>query len=330
MTSKEVVKRAVHFRNPPYIPLLYYKSFEKADLLSIPIEKHYAGADGRTSEWGFKWEDFEFEFAFGQTKSPAIQNWNDLEAYIPPDHLDLSRFDVAKEMMEKYPDRYYIADLSLSGFTIMTFVRGFENLLEDLYLEPEKVEQLADIVFGFEEELIRLAAGHGFDAVQFADDWGSQQSLLISPEMFRKIFKPRYQKQYALAHKLGLDVYLHSCGYILDIIPDLIEIGLDILNPGQPSLNGIEKLGMQFGGKICFACPVNYQTTGVSGTPAEINQEVQAYVQHLSRPEGGFIGLVTERTYQLGASQENQKAIIAAFEAYCGKNNPIDSCGACR
>lgn len=325
MTRKEVVKRAVHFEQAPYIPLLYFKSYEKTDLLPLPVITHYGGDDSLTSEWGFKWEDFQFEFAFGQTKTPAFASWDEFPFIKRLDPSAPGRFDIAKQRMAEYPERYYIADLGLSGFTVMAFMRGFNALMEDFYLEPDKVDALADYVFGTEEALIRRIATQGFDAVELADDWGMQKSLLISPDLFRKVFKPRYQKQFALAHSLGLDVFLHSCGYIYDIIPDLIEAGLDILNPGQPSLNGIARMGSNFGGKICFACPVSYQTTGVSGSLEDIDAEIRSYIEHFASPRGGFIGLVTERTYQLGASEENQSAIIRGFETYAGEHHPFSS-----
>jgi uroporphyrinogen decarboxylase len=234
-----------------------------------------------------------------------------------PDPHDETRFYKIKEMRQKYgPDKYYKANFNMGGFNIMYILRGFEEIMEDLYFDRQKVEHLADIVFGFEEEIIRQAKDHGYDGIGLADDWGSQTSLLINPKMWREIFKPRYKRQIELAHEHGLDVYMHSCGYIFDIIPDLIEIGLDIVNPGQPSINGIEKMGRSYGGKICFACPVSYQTTGVSGSREDIFEEIREYVEYLGKFNGGLVGVIPEDAYGLGITAEKCAYMVEAYKKY--------------
>ena len=90
---------------------------------------------------------------------------------------------------------------------------------------------------------------------------------MIQPELWRQFFKERYREQFQLAHSLGMKVFFHSCGQVYDIIPDLIEIGTDLLNLNQPDLFGIEKLGQEFGGRVCFVCPVDHQTVAIHGTP---------------------------------------------------------------
>jgi uroporphyrinogen-III decarboxylase len=216
-------------------------------------------------------------------------------------------------------DKYYKANFVLSGFGIMTALRGFSETMEDLCLERENLEKLADKVFGFEEGVIELLKPQGFDAVGFADDWGTQKGLFISPQLWREVFKPRYRRQIELAHNCGLDLYFHSCGYIYDIIPDLIEIGLDILNPGQPNLNNIRRMGELFSGKICFACPVSYQTTGISGSKEEIYREIGELVERLGNRNGGLIGIVPTDIIGLGAKPENIRYMLDAFRALCKK-----------
>jgi membrane protein YqaA with SNARE-associated domain len=204
---------------------------------------------------------------------------------------------------------------TVTGFTVMTFLRGFSELMEDLYLEREHVEALADIVLGFEEGVIRQLKAEGFDSVGLADDWGTQSSLFISPALWREVFKPRYKRQIELAHACGLDVYFHCCGYIYEIIPDLIEIGLDILNPGQPNINNVRRMGEAFSGKICFACPVSYQTTGISGTPEHIRAEVREFVDCLGNRDGGLIGIIPGDLPGLGAPQSNIDCMVEAFRS---------------
>lgn len=320
---KEAVKKAIHFEEPPYIPLMYYglDRIEKTDAVMLGVEEMYGGEDGRTTEWGFKWKESGGEFKLGVVQEPIITEWDELENYQPLNAAREDRFLKTRPIMEKYPDKYYIADFILSGFTIMSFIRGFEEFMVDMVIERENVERLADVVFGAEEELIRQCAKEGFDAICLADDWGTQTSLLISREMICDIFMPRYKKQIELAHSLGLDVMMHSCGYIIDIIDDFIEIGLDVINPGQPILNGISALGERFGGKICFACPIGYQSTAIHGTVDDIDREVKEYVDRLNVQNGGLMGLVASFNgiYSLGAPKENARAVETAFEKYCGR-----------
>ena len=138
------------------------------------------------------------------------------------------------------------------------------------------------------------------------------RSLILSPSLWRRHFRERYRRQFALAHELGLEVYFHSCGYIREIIPDLIEVGVDMLNLSQPNLYDIQELGRSFGGQVCFVCPVSYQTTSISGSVQEIYADVRSLIEHLGRFHGGLIGYVEEYS-SIGMSQENYQACIRAF-----------------
>lgn len=317
MNKKEQVKKAIHMQGPDYIPLMYSKTLKNSDVINVPVEMHFTGPAKEISEWGFKWDFLDKNLSLGQPKTPIIQTLDDFNTFKAPDPYDPSRFLRMKEAKELWgEERYFIGDLKLTGFTIMSLMRGFSDFLEDLYINPDEVNQLADKVFAFEAGIIRQLKEHGFDAVGLADDYGSQLNLFMPPKLWREVFKPRLKKHIELAHECGLDVFLHSCGYIYDIIPDLIEIGLDMLNPGQPSLNGIKRMGENFGGKICFVCPVSYQTTGVSGCREDIFNEVKEYVECLGSFNGGLIGLVNEDMETLGASPENNTFIMEAFEKY--------------
>ena len=296
---------------PDRIPIMIYnRDWKRSDMIPIEVIHHFNGPDKDTSEFGFQWE--MPDETMGQPKEALIHDWSELDALPFPDPSDPERFARVRPVMEKYGEKYYVASLSLTGFTIMTFLRGFEDTLIDLSLEPEAVNQLADKVFGFEEEVIRQAKAYGFHAVAFFDDWGTQNSLIISPEKWREFFKPRYRRQFALCHELGMDVYFHCCGYILDIIDDLIDIGVDILNLSQPNIFDIPELGRRFGGRVCFLCPVSYQTTSLTGTRAEIFADAKLLMDHLTCNGGGLIGYA-EEYHSIGMSEENYQSCIDAF-----------------
>jgi uroporphyrinogen decarboxylase len=317
MNSRELVKKAVQFERPERIPVSYPYDLHSSDIINIEVEHHYQGPEKTLSEWGFEWARLENDLTMGQPKEPVLKTWDDLKRYRAPDPRLPGRFDAVQSIRTKYgEDKYYKANFVLSGFTLMCFLRGFSEILEDLYLERENLEKLADVVFGFEEELIKQLKPQGFDVVGLADDWGNQKNLFISPKLWREIFKPRYRRQCELAHQCGLDVYFHCCGYIFDIIPDFIEIGVDILNPGQPNLNNIRRMGEHFSGKICFACPVSYQTTGISGDKEDIEREVKDLAECLGNHHGGLIGLIPLDLVNLGAKPENIDYMREAFRRY--------------
>ena len=311
MKSKECVLKAIKFQGPDYVPLFFFnKDKDQSDIIQVDIQKHFGGPGQNLSEWGFVWE--RQDETMGQPKEHPIKDWSDLNHFRVPDPDEPGRFGEAEQTIATNRDRFLIAGLGLSGFTTMTFLAGFENTLEGLYFEPQNVARLAELVFGFEEELIRRCAAYPFDAVSFADDWGTQNNLIISPQQWRDFFKPRYQRQIDLIHQLGMLAVFHCCGQIYEIIPDFIEIGVDVLNLSQPNLFDLNKLGREFGGKTCFMCPVSYQTTSISGTREDIFNEVRSLVENLGCYHGGLIGYI-EEYHSVGMSGANYQSCIEAF-----------------
>ena len=310
----------MRFGGPERVPIyLFNRDQDQSDIVAMDVQHHFLGPARDRSEWGFGWN--RLDATMGQPTSYLIEDWGDLARLRTPDPSAAWRFAGAHEFRQTYHDRFRLASLGLSGFTTMWCLRRFDRLMLDLAEHPTQVDELADLVFGFEEALIRELPRHGFDAMALFDDWGTQQGLLISPALWRKMFKWRYERQFRLAHELGLAIYFHCCGQISKIIPDLIEIGVDLLNLSQPNLYDISELGRRFGGRICFVCPVSYQTTSISGTRPDIYRDVEALVSHLGRFNGGLVGYVEE--YQsIGLSEANYQACAEAFSVL-GRYRPV-------
>jgi len=314
LNALERVKRAIRFKKPDRIPiLLYNRDFDISDIIITEVVSHWGGENKDISEWGFVWE--KHDATMGQPSEPLLKNWESLNSFEAPDPCEPARFSRVSETMKKYNDKYHVASMGLTGFTIMTILRGFSDTLEGLYDEREYAEALADMVFGFEEQVIEGCRGLGFGAVGFFDDWGTQSGMIISPQMWRDFFKPRYKKQFDLVHDCGMDVYFHCCGQIESIIPDLIEIGVDILNLSQPNVFNIQELGEVYRGKVCFLCPISYQTTSLAGTKEDIYAEAKSLVNNLGTGDGGFIGYVEEYA-SIGLSDENYNNCINAFREH--------------
>jgi uroporphyrinogen decarboxylase len=311
MMRRDEVIKAIQLSGPAYVPIYFFnRDQDQSDIVAIEVQHHFMGPGKDQSEWGFSWE--RLDETMGQPRSYLIQGWQDLQTIRQPDPADPRRFAGVPEFMARYPDRFRMAALGLSGFTTIWCLRSFDALMLDLVDAPEQVQALAEIVFGFEERLIEQIASYPFDAVAFFDDWGTQSGMIISPGLWRRVFKPFYARQFALVHRLGMYVYFHCCGQYLPIIPDLIEVGVDVLNISQPNLYDIPDLGRRFGGQVCFICPVSYQTTSITGNREDIFSDVRELVDSLGRFNGGLLGYI-EEYHSIGMSEENYQACVEAF-----------------
>jgi uroporphyrinogen decarboxylase len=313
MSSKEIVLRAIERRTPPRVPLSYCnRDFDSSDVIGLGVQQDpaFIPSSPGQSEWGYVWHSHDQ--TMGQPIAHPLADWTRIESYVPPDPWARGRFDHWPDFLATHGHRFIKAGLGISGFNQATFLRGFEAFLEDLYVEPARAERVLDLVFDFENALIEQYCAQPIDCVGFADDWGMQQNLMISPALWREIFRPRYAAQFARIHQAGKKVWFHTCGDVRAILGDLIEIGVDVLELLQPDLFGIERLAADYGGRVCFCSSVDHQRRAVSGT----REEIYAYVQRLNASlgcfHGGFIGYIEDYA-SLGMSEQNYQWIREAF-----------------
>ncbi len=230
MQSKEVVRRAVARQNPPRIPIYYTnRDQDRSDARWIgfgPVAGFAPSKPGAT-EWGYTWASLDG--TMGQPQDRPLADWDRLGAYLPPNPNADGRMDWFEPFIKENGDKFINAGLGISGFNQAMFLRGLESLLEDLYTDRMRADAVLNIVFEFECGIIERYCRYDVDAISFADDWGTQRGLMISPELWRKVFRPRYAEQFAQAHRAGKKVWFHSCGDIRAIIPDFIDMGVDVL-----------------------------------------------------------------------------------------------------
>lgn len=319
MTSKERVIKAINFDYPDRIPIwLFNKDEDEGDILwydfRVYEDELLPGNNGNViSEWGYKWIR-SGDGTMGQPEKPVLPSWEDVEKYqLPGLNVD-KRLSGFKDFEKKARGYYTMPLLVITGFTTYCFLRGFENAMIDFIEEPDKAKYLLGKLFSFERELMTLAAEVGFDGFHLGDDWGTQENLLISPDIWREIFKPMYKAHIDHAHALGLHIWFHSCGNLTSIVDDMYEIGLDVMNIAQPNVVNIQKIGQQLKGKQCFLLPISYQTESISGTPQQIMEEGKRLYEQLGVQSGGFIGYVQEYSC-MGMTEENYKACIDAFKS---------------
>jgi hypothetical protein len=240
-----------------------------------------------TDEWGCEWTVAE-PGVCGEVKNPPLADWSRLEGWSPPweilDGADLSRVNAECAAS----DCFMRTGTHVRPFERMQFLRGSENLFMDLMVQPEEFTHLRELVHSFNLRDIEMWANTDLDAVGFMDDWGAQNNLLISPDLWRAIFKPMYKDYCDILKSRGKYVFFHSDGCIADIYPDLIEIGVDAIN-SQLFCMDIEELAKRFKGAVTFWGEICRQRVLPFGTAGEVRDAVRRVRRALDDGSGGVI-----------------------------------------
>lgn len=337
MTGYEIIKGNVKFTGPDRIGLRFDRIAGKGDVCRIfvlppkstwPADAHYTVSkkvrpkNGEYDEWGCLWESDDASGSdMGQVTNIPIEEWEDMDNYVFPDPKAEGRFEGLDEALAEAEKKGLYVQLNSPQciFERMHFLRGFENTLMDCLVEPEEIgvmaEKLADYQIGIIEEAYRVGKGriHCYDTT---DDWGTQNNLMISPDIFREIFKPQYKRIFDKAHECGMDIRFHTDGKINDILEDLIELGVDIINIHQPRLVGIDEVSEIAQGRICFEAAIDIQATLPTGDRALIEQEAKELVEKWATPQGGLIGVEYGYLDAIGTSKESMLYALECFEKY--------------
>lgn len=245
----------------------------------------------------------------GEVKRPILPDDASLGSYrLPWELLDQADFSKVDSFCAK-TDKFVRAGVQARPFERLQFLRGTEQTLVDLaYGTPAVLALLGQLHEFFVREM-ELWAKTAVDAVAFCDDWGSQRALLISPAMWREIFKPLYADYCRILHQAGKYVFFHSDGNISAIYPDLIEIGVDAVNSQLFCMN-IEELGEKYQGRITFWGEIDRQHLLPFGTPGQVREGVRRVRRALDKGHGGVIA---QCEWGLKDPAEN---IAAVYEAW--------------
>lgn len=217
------------------------------------------------------------------------------------------------QAIQQQPDLFRVGSLGWGLFERSWTLRGFETVLMDAVDHPdffeEMLDRLTDLYLALVDETCQLPV----DAILFGDDWGDQRGVIIGPRRWRKFIKPRWARIYERVHQHGKLVMHHSCGSVADIMPDIIEIGIDVLESVQPEAAGMNpyELKKKWGDQITFWGCLGSQSTLPFGTPDQIRQEVKHLRQEMGRG-GGFI-LAPAKPLQSEMPTENAVALIEAL-----------------
>jgi len=311
MTPREVVSRTVRFqgadRIPRNLPEPYGSDFAHTGMNPSPDHRPKEGTD----EWGCVWHNIGVS-NLGEVKESPLKDWAAWEKLRIPDIRDPKRWGDLAGTRERAGDRFLLS-YGISLYERVHFIRGLENTWVDTLTEPDELGRLIDVLADMNLYAIERFAAAGADGYMFCDDWGLQNRLMIAPDVWRAIWKPRYARVYRAAHDAGLLTFLHSCGHIVEILGDLIEAGLDVIQMDQQENMGLDLLGERFGGRITFWCPVDIQATMAHGTVEEIRDYCRRMVRTLGRPEGGFIAQWYADPAGAGHRREAIDAMCEAF-----------------
>jgi len=341
MTSKERVRIALSRKTPDRVPvaadfvpesrdrlLEYFKTDDYYDMLvKLGCDMLVAGAgfnmsyygDGEeyVCPWGCTWK-----YIYNNTgsyteiiKHPLSDDpdGDKLAAYRIPDPDGDDVVTTVRNLIARYGDRYFICGaVPCTIFEAAWYLHGLEETIIDMAERPDYINTLFDKVMEFPLRAGLRFIDEGVDMLWLGDDVGMQHGMMMSPDMWRKFLKPRMKKLIAAfkAKKPDILVAYHSCGYIMPIIEDLIEIGLDVLNPIQPLAMDPAAVKEAFGDRLSFWGGIDIQETLPNGTVQQIRDEVA--LRRRTIGEGGGYLMAPAHNVQADTSLEN---ILAFFQA---------------
>lgn len=269
-----------------------------------------------SDEWGVGWKEVAYETQFGTghyteiVKHPLADE-DAVAAYQPPDPTKPELYTEAERVIEEYKSDYWIVGVTVTTiFETAWALRGLENILLDFLENPDLAEEILDIPYHYHLTAAKRLVEIGADMIWTGDDMGTQDRMLISPDMWRHFFKPRMASFISSLKSINPDVNVayHSDGVITPIIPDLIEIGLDVLNPVQPRCMDPAALKREYGENLCFWGSIDEQHTLPFGTPDDVREEVTMRLQTLGKNGGLILG--PTHHVQLDTPLENFWAMV--------------------
>jgi len=224
-------------------------------------------------------------------------------------------FDHLSDALEQSRDDYYLVGLQhLTVHERSYLLVGYENFMMYMATDPDFVGELMDRITDFHVGLAHRFVELGLDAVRTGDDFGTQLSMQVEPGLWRKLYKPRLARMWQVYQDAGVTVMHHSCGCVEPIIPDMIEIGLEVLHPVQPLAMDIEELARKYGDKIAFHGGIDTQQLLPFGTPGQIKDAVKHCIDTLGA-NGRYV-IAPSQEIMDDVPTENILALIEAIREY--------------
>jgi uroporphyrinogen decarboxylase len=274
---------------------------------------HQRDGDGHVDDWGIHWVK---EGPFNQIKHYPLLDASDheLQQYQFPHSKIETLLSNMNPLVERADEFFIGCDVSPCLFEMICRLRGMENAIMDLAANPALSHMLLEKCCQFAVEISQKACSRfSLDWLWTGDDVGGQRAMIMSPQCWREMIRPYLQKIVDVGKNHGLPVAYHSCGAIRPIIPELIEMGLDVLNPIQSNCPGMEPIGLKkdFGRDIAFMGGVDTVELLPHATAAEVSRATHRLIDGMTADGGGFI-LAASHTVPPETPLEN---IFAMYDA---------------
>ncbi|MFI4911231.1 MAG: uroporphyrinogen decarboxylase family protein [Sedimentisphaeraceae bacterium JB056] len=336
MTSKERVRKAICFQGPDKVP--HFLPDDKENDLFWAASWNVGGNPGNISKkpwtdiegtdfqehidaWGVVWHRHITDSGKGEAKEYPIADIAKQAEYKFPDLNHPAYFDAVKKVVqdnEKSDNPKYI--LGVAPFATLNEgthnIRGLQNMFMDYYTNADDLKALIGRLADKQAEGIRCLAKAGCDGVMFYDDWGLQDRLMVSPDLIEEFFMPFYRRNWQLSHELGMENWMHSCGYIIEMLPVFAEAGLNVAQIDQQENMGLENLAEQVGGKVAFWAPVDIQKTMIEGSLDDIKAYVKRMISTIGSFNGGLVSMAYTTPEDIGHTPEKIAAMCEAFREY--------------
>jgi uroporphyrinogen decarboxylase len=346
MTERELLLRTIRFEKPERIPIAFNINYScwahygqervrdwvaghpllfpwgrSVDWQTFQPYCSPAARAGRpfTDAWGCVWETAQ-EGILGAVVRHPLQKWEAFDRFVPPDPArtdglgpvdrDAVKTSIAQTKAE--------GGVSWGGlvhghtFLLLTYLRGYENLIFDMMDGEPRLNRLIEMVESFNAGVVKSYLDAGAEFMSYPEDLGMQKGPMISEKLFRQYILPTYKRLMQPAHDAGAPIHMHSDGDLHQLIDPLLECGMTCLNL-QDLVNGVDWIAQRLKGRVCIDIDIDRQLVTRSGTPAEIENHVSSLVRQLGSPQGGLMMI-----YGLypGIPAANVQAVMDSMERY--------------
>jgi len=319
MSGKQLVRKAVLFEGPERVPRDLPEPWG-TDFFGAGIgqDPNWQPAVEGEDEFGCIWQKVSIaDKTMGQVKVHPLEDYDKLKDFPFPNYDLPQRYaHIPDTLSENTEDKFVLTSIPFSLIHRLDYLRGNVNAMMDPYINPQQLTELLGKLTDIALTALTHLSDFGIDGIISCDDWGLQDRSIIAPETFRRFFKPFYKEVFHQAHEYGMLTFLHSCGHISELLEDFIDAELDVIQMDQQENMGVEKLAHQFGGRLCFWCPVDIQNTMVKGSLQDVRDYAKKLIEELGGYNGGFIAKWYPSPEAVGHTQEKIRAMAEAFVEY--------------
>jgi uroporphyrinogen decarboxylase len=237
-------------------------------------------------EFGVQW-DRTVDADIGTVCNTRITR-ESLKDFLFPNPDDPLRFAPFPKALQERDERLGIATIGFTLFERAWTLAGMENVLAAMLEDPPFAHELLDSILEYDMAVVRCALSFDIDGMRFGDDWGDQRGRIMGPALWREYIKPRIAQLYGLVKARGRKVFIHTCGKIEELFPDLIECGVDVFNPFQSEVMDVEAIKRRFGARLVFFGGISTQRTLPYASVAKVREEVKRLIDRIGM-KGGYI-----------------------------------------